>query len=288
MGSQIGQYRPVERGASPPLRNGPTPLPEAILDASARRGAPRRGALHLYNYTADEIDGCPGTHEPMRAWARALHAAGIDNLVTMSPDPDLYDDQGGSKRSAVDVWVLLPNMYDAVKQRVLEVLRKGDKVWSYAALVQDGYSPKWEIDFQPINYRIVPGFMSYSLNLTGILYWSVDWWTEDPWHNVQTFRNKQGYDFPGEGMLVYPGQPIGLTGVVPSMRLKWIRDGVNDYDYLQLLTKRGCGEEAARSARLVATSWSEWTKDPEVLERERIRLGSALDRSGLEGTGCSP
>ena len=41
-----------------------------------------------------------------------------------------------------------------------QALAKGDAVWSYNTLVQDAYSPKWEIDFDPINFRIQPGVSS--------------------------------------------------------------------------------------------------------------------------------
>ena len=58
-------------------------------------------------------------------------------------------------------------------QSYLSALAKGDEVWSYNTEVQDPYSPKWEIDFAPINFRIQPGFINQSLHLTGLLYWSV-------------------------------------------------------------------------------------------------------------------
>lgn len=259
------------------------PSPEKVREAAAGHDL----ALQLYNYTADEIDSCPNVYEKMRAWGRVLHSAGVSNLVTMSPVPELYDEGSGQRRSAVDIWVLLPKMYEAAGSRVMEALRKGDKVWSYNALVQDDHSPKWEIDFAPINFRIVPGFMSESLHLTGLLYWQVDLWTTDPWNDVQSFR-AGGKDYPGEGMLIYPARNGEGSGVVPSMRLKWLRDGVQDYDYLQILKRHGCADRAAESARTVAASWSEWTKEPAVLERARVRIGALLDRAGKEGMACQP
>ena len=111
------------------------------------------------------------------------------------------------------------------------MLKKGDSVWSYNTLVQDAYSPKWLIDFDPVNFRIQPGFISQSLNLTGLLYWRVDKWPSDPWNNVNNAGTYSSANYPGEGMLVYPGQQVGVKGVVASMRLKWLRDGVEDYDY---------------------------------------------------------
>ena len=257
----------------------PAPSLKSVREASAVHQTLRR-----YNYTADEIDNCRNAYGTMKAWGRVLHEAGVDNLVTMSPVPELYDDGSGKGRSAVDIWVLLPTMYDAARERVEQVLRKGDEVWSYNALVQDDYSPKWAIDFAPINYRIQPGLMSQSLHLTGLLYWRVDLWTDDPWTNVQTYRT-QGNVYPGEGMLVYPGKQAGMAGVVPSMRLKWLRDGVDDYEYVEILKRAGCNDLGMKVSRRVAASWSQWTKDPAVLESERHQLGTHIERVS-QGAKC--
>jgi hypothetical protein len=242
--------------------------------------------LHLYNYSADEIDGCRGQAEKMKAWARALHAAGVDNMVTMKPTPALYDDGSGSGRSAVDIWVLLPEMHVSAGRRVQEVLAKGDKVWSYNALIQDEYSPKWQIDFDPINFRIQPGFMNFRLGLTGLLYWQVDRWTKAPWSDVLTYTNGQ-YDFHGEGMLVYPALAPYSKTVAPSMRLKWLRDGVDDYDYFAILKRYGCTSQATAMADPVARSWQHWSKDGRVLARQRVSLGDYVERVVRNNGACS-
>ncbi|MDM9381280.1 DUF4091 domain-containing protein [Chlorogloeopsis sp. ULAP01] len=244
------------------------------LQTTASRYQP---GLLLYNYTADEIDNCPNLYTTIKQWARNLHSAGIANLITMKPVPELYDDGLGNGRSAVDIWVLLPRMYDEARERVLYVLNKGNQVWSYNALVQDDYSPKWEIDFEPINFRIQPGFISQSLSLTGLLYWRIDLWTKDPWHDVQTFF-ADNHNYPGEGMLVYPGKQVGIEGVVPSMRLKWLREGVEDYEYIEILKKLARRDWALAVSRGVARDWKNWTRDPKVLESARHRLGEEIER----------
>jgi hypothetical protein len=240
--------------------------------------AAQQPGLMLYDYSADEIGHCSNLYPTIRQWANNMHQAGIKNLISMSPTPALYDDGSGTGRSAVDIWVLLPVMYNNSKNQVGEVLKKGDTVWSYNTLVQDAYSPKWEIDFSPVDFRIQPGFISHSLNLTGMLYWRVDKWPSDAWDNVNNAGTYSSANYPGEGMLVYPGQPVGVKGVVASMRLKWLRDGVEDYDYLQILKELGKGDLAMQIAQSVGPDWTNWTRDPNAIDAARQKMGEAIDQ----------
>ena len=245
--------------------------------------AAQRPGLFLYDYSADEIGGCSNLYPTIQQWGRNMHEAGIQNLVSISPTPALYSDGSGSGRSAVDIWVLLPLMYNNAKAQVDHVLKKGDTVWSYNTLVQDAYSPKWEIDFPPVNFRVQPGFINQSLNLSGLLYWRVDKWPADPWNDVYSFSAS----YPGEGMLVYPGKQVGVDGVVASMRLKWLRDGVEDYDYVQILKNMGKADLALEISRSVGPDWTSWTRDPEAIEAARRKLGDTIDKLSNESVSAS-
>jgi hypothetical protein len=258
----------------------------ASYDTSKMREPPSVGTIEarvknfpagakLYNYTADEIVRFPELYPQIREWARRLHAAGVLNLITMAPVPALFDD--GNGRSAVDIWVLQPEYYETSPANVRAVQAKGDLVWSYLALVQDNHSPWWEVDFPPVNYRVMQGFINQSLGFTGLLYWVVDLWTADPWEDVDTYPQPDAH-YPGEGMLVYPGDAVGVPGTVPSMRLKWIRKGVEDYEYVELLKKRGRGKWALSIVREVATDFQNWSDDPVAIERARRKMGEALNR----------
>ena len=249
-----------------------SPAP-SVSSITASRDA-QQPDLRKYAYSADEIDQCSNLDSTMIQWARNLHAANVDNLVVMAPKPSLYDDGTGTGRSAVDIWVVLPVMYDRAVSRVGEVLAKGDQVWSYNALVQDAYSPKWMIDFDPINFRIQPGFINQSLGLTGLLYWRVDLWAADPWNKVSGWGSGR---YPGEGMLVYPGQQVGIEGVAPSMRLKWLRDGVEDYEYIEILKQSGHADQALQIARSVGADWSSWTRSPDELANARAELATIIN-----------
>jgi hypothetical protein len=230
----------------------------------------------LYDFPADEIGGCTQLFPTLIQWAANMHLAGVDNLVTVQPVPALENDGTGTGRSAVDIWTVLPKEWDdaqATSGEMTTVLNKGDSVWSYNVLVQDGYSPKMEINFDPLDYRISLGFISQSLGITGFQQWSVDQWTSDPWNVMTELVNT-----PSDGLLVYPGPYAGLVGVAPSTRLKWLREGVNDFEYVQILKGLGQGAWALQQAATVGKDWHTWTRGPSAIEAVRITLGDKIDQ----------
>jgi hypothetical protein len=109
----------------------------------------------------------------------------------------------------------------------------------------------------------------------------------DPWSNIYYFGNN------GDGTLVYPStayngtsftqhvtQPGGaaLTNPIflPSVRLKHMRDGMQDYEYLNVLTNNG-------QSTLVATEINSWITNSYTfettgsgLEAARSALGTAM------------
>jgi hypothetical protein len=253
---------------------GPTPSVTQFQQA-ANANPP---GLYLVNYTADEISSCTNLYPNIQAWARNMHQAHVNNLIVMNPVAPLFTDGSGSGQPAVDVWVVLPAGYVSSGRLIAEAESAGSEVWSYNALSQDGYSPKWLIDFDPIGIRLQAGYISQTLTLSGLLYWRVDDWGPNPWSQVNNLGTFAAANYPGEGVLVYPGEPAGLTGVAPSIRLKQLRDGVQDYEYVQMLKRCGHGRFALDTIRAVAPDWVNWTRDPSALAATRQKLGDELQR----------
>jgi hypothetical protein len=133
---------------------------------------------------------------------------------------------------------------------------------------------------------------------TGFLYWSSVYWgaydgMEGVW-NAPHFRER----FWGEGMLLYPGQPAGIDGPVTSIRLKLIREAMEDYEYMVLaaqgegggldiqmgsetmiVTRRGdAREQVNRIVKNVASSFQAWSRDEGDYERARARLAEMIVR----------
>jgi len=84
-------------------------------------------------------------------------------------------------------------------------------------------------------------------------------------------------------VLVYPGEPAGLKSVVPSMRLKYLRDAVEDYEYVQLLKNCGQTAIALTEAKNVGPDWTHWTRNDKLLESVREKLGNQIASSN-----CAP
>jgi hypothetical protein len=111
--------------------------------------------IQVYLQIADEVSDCTKIFPALQDWARNAHSAGVRTLLTAIPSKALLDDGSGTGRSAADIWALLPKHLVSNPSDVATAIHKGDQVWSYTALVQDDFSPKWAIDFDPINYRIL-------------------------------------------------------------------------------------------------------------------------------------
>ena len=154
-------------------------------------------------------------------------------------------------------------------------IAKGAQVWGTTTLAEDPAALLWLFDQPPASFRVLPGYLAQSVGLTGMTYWAVDYWRNDPYTDV-IYHNDAGGSFPGAGVLVYPGGPAGVSGVVPSIRLKRIRDGVEDYDLLALARARGLPDLDKEIAAIGGRNWSGWNQDPTALEASRRRIGDAL------------
>jgi hypothetical protein len=58
--------------------------------------------------------------------------------------------------------------------------------------------------------------------------------------------------------------------------LKTIRDGIQDYEYAQLLKNQGETSYVEFLLRPIAASWTKWTHEPVELENVRLKFGRQL------------
>ncbi|MBI5387515.1 MAG: DUF4091 domain-containing protein [Verrucomicrobia bacterium] len=96
---------------------------------------------------------------------------------------------------------------------------------------------------------------------TGFEFWGISWWTYDPWKLGWHWFIRQSDDgkrhywirYPnGDGYLAYPGKPVGVDGPVSTIRLEQVREGLEDFEAMALLTE--LAEKAKQSGRSAAAA----------------------------------
>ena len=128
----------------------------------------------------------------------------------------------------------------------------------------------------PLNRAMGP--LAFLSGVDGELYFDTvsAYNTQDPWKDLLAFGGN------GDGTLFYPGTPEhpGFTRHQPvvSLRLKHLRDGLEDYEYLRLLDQLGEGTFAREAARRLARSGYEVEQDPRQWEQVRREMTARLKK----------
>ena len=196
-------------------------------------------------------------------------------------------------KDAIDIW----DAYDGVEIARLEELRKeGKDYWFY-----NGNRPRYGseiLEGTAVDLR-VNGWIKYLFNINTWFVWESTQWT----HNSQgpkgrlqqrvfneplTFINEHLEWGNGDGVLFYPGrmpyQPTedrGINRFLPSIRLKSIRRGQQDYELLWLAEQKVGAEKVKAMARgLVVKAMDEinmndkvyWPQDGDSYDAMRDRL----------------
>ncbi len=243
----------------------------------------RPGVL-FYTYLIDEPND-EDAYRYVQKWGRAIRAARSAVKVLVVEQTKTQDEDWGDLYGAVDIWCPLFSLFD--EPTTLERQKAGEIVWAYTALCQREPTPWWHIDFPLLNYR-APAWIAWRYRQRGLLYWGgMSFWqqVDDPWTDPKTLDRREGRKDPlynGEGTIVYPARAVGYDGIAPSLRLKALRDSIEDYEYLAILERGGRAEEAQRIVLPLASTWFEWESDPAAYENARAKL-AAIITAGAKG-----
>jgi hypothetical protein len=228
-----------------------------------------KGWLDLaYIYMKDEPNDAE-EYEIVREQGELIRESGIKRLCTeqtVTSNPEW-----GTLYGAVDIWCPLWCLYDEKTARERQEL--GEEIWTYTALCQgSGAAPFWQIDFSPVQFR-APFWVSWHYGVKGFLYWSSIYWAkdQDPW-TTPHFREQ----YWGEGMLLYPGKDVGISGAVPSIRLKLIREALEDFEYMTLAGKQGHTAEVNEIVDSLARSFNDWSRNPEAYMAARAKIAALI------------
>jgi len=262
--------------------------PEAL--ASYGKHAREKGFLdRAFDYTADEppYGGKWEDIAPRAATVRAS-APGMRTLVTT----DINAATDHKVVDSLDILVPLVNHMDGPsapfagnqRPRYEDFVRKGGEVWLYQSCMSHGCSfggaeagaawPSYMVDVPAPRNRAMQ-WVDFAYGATTELYYeTVQTLAGDPWASVFDFSGN------GDGTLLYPGKPSKIGGSsevpVPSLRLKHIRDGVEDYEYLAMLVKLGDAALAEKLARDVVPTAHRISDNPNLILEARRTAGRRI------------
>jgi hypothetical protein len=253
----------------------------------------------LFQYTCDEPPrSCNWADIARRAQVAKTADPQFRTLVTTSiQQADLNGVTG-----YIDLLVPLVNFMDdkwgtyAGNQRAFydPFLAQGPpkELWMYQSCMSHGCGgtssyftgwPSYMIDASAARNRAMQ-WLLFRYRATGELYWETTYaFLGDAWTSQWAFSGN------GDGTLFYPGTPrkIGGTTDIPvaSIRLKMIREGMEDYEYLKLASDLGDPAFAAdEAARLFPTPFSTGDVSAASLLAARERLARRIQ----ELTGAVP
>lgn len=251
----------------------------------------------LFHYLWDEPQ--PDDFARLVQQGKVAHQGepGIRNLVTVQMEPQL--------QPVVDIWTPLINCFEpkpgfpsycrqtVPREAYAGELRAGKELWWYQSCASHGCGgqpggqyfhgwPSYMVDASAVSNRILQ-WLAWKYRIEGELYFNTDeaYRKLNPWEDVLLFGGN------GDGTLFYPGKPSVIGGAtdipIESIRLKLIREGFEDYEYLALAARRGLSDLADKSVASIATSLYAWNRSPEALYAARRALGDKLSqRIGAE------
>ena len=168
----------------------------------------------------------------------------------------------------------------------------GPTVWWYQSCMSFGCSgvgggldgtgetgwPTYAIDSDATRNRAME-WLSFTYDVQGELYYEVTmaFFGGDPWQSQTAFGGT------GDGTLFYPGTPARIGGrteiPVESLRLKGIRDGMEDYELLNLARSLGAGDAAMKIAQGVFPKTYQATSTPAAIDGARAQLAALILRA---------
>jgi len=181
---------------------------------------------------------------------------------------------------SVDLWLVDASYYKT--SLLMPRKRTGERIGFYQQ--SEPYIGNENLDSDALGFVTWP-WIAWKYNVDCVyLYHMNIWGGLEPGHTVWDYSRNQSWS-NSQGVLIYPGNYIGQDEVVGSIRLKEIRRGMQDYEYMYLAKERGADPDrivnsiivrALDEARRGAGNPGEWSHDPAEWFRARQDIGRLI------------
>jgi len=228
-------------------------------------------------YLPDEPD--PSQYGALAQLAANIHAADPDlqPFVTeqyeenLGPDIDIWCPDEPMFSDSLP-WPPYPEVYEDLRA-------EGKKTWWYNCVSANiGFDYANHMVDQESTYMRTWLWLTRRYGFTGILFWRIQylWDRQNVWEDMYADR----FACQGDGTLFYPGVPEEIGGTtdipIPSLRIKALREAMEDYEYFHILDERGDSAWVDDVTRTVAPKTFQWEHDPLVILDWRRKVAEKI------------
>lgn len=200
---------------------------------------------------------------------------------------------------AINSWAVHTIEFDEKRMHKYTIM--GIKQWLYGPMIYESKINSWVgsstfTDLPLVNDRAISWsvwkYKAHSWISWGIgASWKSAWYDPETWKSVNDGGNAEGYDekkLNGNALLIYsPGIVPNVNTACPSIRLKTMRDGVQEYEYMKLLTTLDKSDNRVSAVvnSIINKPFGDsavgklevWSYDPEQWDTSRIKLGQLIN-----------
>lgn len=238
---------------------------------------------YAYVYGFDEASSA---YFPIMKQAIGAIKQKFPDLPVMSTVRDNSMGPSSGLTGLINIWAPQMDLYQPSSAAAAQA--RGDQAYWYPDIATGHPYPNWFNGYPPIDTRVLMGPMSHQAGVNGVLYYNVSRWTNHPLLTDGIYSNWNPATFDttaGDGSLFYPGK----DGPLPSIRLANFRDGMQDYNMLDVLAQRiahakhSSPSEIARAkallgAQAVVRNDTDFTEDPGTYAKWRDQVADEIVR----------
>lgn len=252
------------------------------------------------------LNGLDESYFP-EAWSRMVYYG--DMFHELYPEAYFRIDGGYTEealqivKNSINSWASHTIEYDY--ETVKKYQDMGIKVWLYGPMLYESKVNSWVgsstfMDLPLVNDRAI-SWSSWKYRTRSWLSWGAGagwvngWYDPESWKDASKSRPESEAEFTykkinGNALLIYaPGVIPNVNGACPSIRLKAMRDGVQEYEYLRLLSETDGNMARADSiVNLIIkqpfgpksiSNIDVWSYDIEKWDEQRIAMGKMIEES---------
>jgi hypothetical protein len=272
---------------------------QSVRDHLSAKVDPNKTELTVY------LNGLDESYFP-EAWDRMVYYG--DLFRQYYPEAHFRIDGGYSDEAmkvvenSINSWASHTLYYDL--DRMKQYQEKGIEDWIYGPMLYESKVNSWVgsstfIDLPLVNDRAI-SWASWKYGAYSWISWGIGAGWRNAWYDPETWKDtyKSGSDsdpdytfkkLNGNGLLIYsPGIIPNVQVACPSIRLKTMRDGVQEIEYLKLLAARDGNDLQARKIvnKIIGKPFGQesignldvWSFDARAWDTARKELGELIDK----------